>query len=109
MLERFQLVRACWDALFLPRIVKVLELDNAKLRAQVEYLQGELAKQRLPLASYGSNDLNDSQRRAMPQMVAGAKIGMSKDDRKRIRTEQFADDLKQPAAAPTEEVANVQS
>lgn len=105
MLERFQLVRACWDALFLPRIVKLLELDNAKLRAQVEYLQGELVKMRLPLASYGANDTTDEKRRAMPQMVAGAKIGMTKEDRKRIRTEQFADDLKEP----TEEVANVQS
>ena len=83
-LEICRSIRACWDALFLPRLVKHLESENAALRGKIGWLEQQLSASRLPIVYPMNTDFSK-----IPQSVGGTAGFWDADARARTRKQLF--------------------
>jgi hypothetical protein len=86
-LEICRSIRACWDALFLPRLVTHLETENAALRAKVGWLEQQ--SRRLPIVYPENADFSK-----IPQSVGGTQGFWDADAIARSRKKLFPEEEK---------------
>lgn len=88
-LEICRSIRACWDALFLPRLVTHLETENAALRAKIHWLEQQTSRSPF-IPGQPPQDFSK-----IPQSVGGTAGFWDADARKKARKDLFPEENQQ--------------